>query len=227
MKQVHKLFAAKGACISGWDICMCLFCCCSGVSWAFTCNYPPPSNAVDRSFPDVRVDVYTFLPSVWKLFVLSLSMGKSCGKSSWTISGQFYIFGPWIWKRLVDVRSVVFFLLNLRYGFSLAFSCLVGHQRQQSCCDIAACYYGLGMAFLAILAPALPSIFGITALFLRYFWYFSAPHFKQFTVLYISSNSCVIWITQHYLVFTCLGSWFCQKTCMFSLSNCLKLGAWI
>ncbi|KAK4353661.1 hypothetical protein RND71_025855 [Anisodus tanguticus] len=41
-----------------------------------------------------------------------------------------------------------------------------GHQRQQSCCDIAACYYGLGMAFLAILAPALPSIFGITALFL-------------------------------------------------------------
>ncbi|KAJ8540326.1 hypothetical protein K7X08_030245 [Anisodus acutangulus] len=42
-----------------------------------------------------------------------------------------------------------------------------GHQRQQSCCDIAACYYGLGMAFLAILTPALPSIFGITALFLR------------------------------------------------------------
>ncbi|KAK4353389.1 hypothetical protein RND71_028907 [Anisodus tanguticus] len=28
-----------------------------------------------------------------------------------------------------------------------------GHQRQQSCCDVAACYYGLGMAFLAILTP--------------------------------------------------------------------------
>ncbi|KAF7142698.1 hypothetical protein RHSIM_Rhsim05G0175100 [Rhododendron simsii] len=43
-----------------------------------------------------------------------------------------------------------------------------GHQRQVSSCDIATCYYGLGMAFLAIAAPSLPCLLGITALFLRF-----------------------------------------------------------
>ncbi|MBA0654165.1 hypothetical protein Goklo_021230 [Gossypium klotzschianum] len=38
---------------------------------------------------------------------------------------------------------------------------------QASSCDIVSWYYGLGMAFLAIVAPSLPCIFGITALFLR------------------------------------------------------------
>ncbi|ESW15943.1 hypothetical protein PHAVU_007G116100 [Phaseolus vulgaris] len=42
-----------------------------------------------------------------------------------------------------------------------------GHQRQMSSCDAATWFYGLGMAFLAIAAPCLPFIFGITALFLR------------------------------------------------------------
>ncbi|XWS58434.1 hypothetical protein CRYUN_Cryun08bG0033400 [Craigia yunnanensis] len=42
-----------------------------------------------------------------------------------------------------------------------------GHQRLSSSCDIVTWYYGLGMAFLAIAAPSLPFIFGITALFLR------------------------------------------------------------
>ncbi|THF97626.1 hypothetical protein TEA_015691 [Camellia sinensis var. sinensis] len=42
-----------------------------------------------------------------------------------------------------------------------------GHQRQVSSCDIATCYYGLGMAFMAIAAPSLPCFLGITALFLR------------------------------------------------------------
>ena len=46
---------------------------------------------------------------------------------------------------------------------------VVGHQRQLSSCDVAACYYGLGAALLAIAVPALPFILGITALFLRYF----------------------------------------------------------
>lgn len=41
-----------------------------------------------------------------------------------------------------------------------------GHQRQTSC-DVAMWYYGLGMAILAVAAPSLPCIFGITALFLR------------------------------------------------------------
>ncbi|MBA0729326.1 hypothetical protein Golax_020514 [Gossypium laxum] len=39
--------------------------------------------------------------------------------------------------------------------------------RQASSCDIVTWYYGLGMAFLAIAAPSLPFIFGITALFMR------------------------------------------------------------
>ncbi|KAF8392200.1 hypothetical protein HHK36_022542 [Tetracentron sinense] len=42
-----------------------------------------------------------------------------------------------------------------------------GHQRQVSTCDAATWYYGLGMAFLAVAAPSLPCLFGITALFLR------------------------------------------------------------
>ncbi|ONI05028.1 hypothetical protein PRUPE_6G352300 [Prunus persica] len=42
-----------------------------------------------------------------------------------------------------------------------------GHQRQESLCDSATLCYGLGMAFLAIAAPSLPCLFGITALFLR------------------------------------------------------------
>ncbi|XP_027366507.1 inositol phosphorylceramide glucuronosyltransferase 1-like isoform X1 [Abrus precatorius] len=41
------------------------------------------------------------------------------------------------------------------------------HQRQMSSCDVATWFYGLGMAFLAIAAPSLPFLFGITALFLR------------------------------------------------------------
>ncbi|KAL2325364.1 hypothetical protein Fmac_024422 [Flemingia macrophylla] len=42
------------------------------------------------------------------------------------------------------------------------------HQRQMSSCDTAPWFYGLGMAFLAIAAPSLPCLFGITALFLRF-----------------------------------------------------------
>uniref|UniRef100_A0A2N9JBE1 Hexosyltransferase n=1 Tax=Fagus sylvatica TaxID=28930 RepID=A0A2N9JBE1_FAGSY len=42
-----------------------------------------------------------------------------------------------------------------------------GHQRQGLSCDVATWCYGLGMAFLAIAAPSLPCVLGITALFLR------------------------------------------------------------
>uniref|UniRef100_A0A5B7B0J2 Putative inositol phosphorylceramide glucuronosyltransferase 1 n=1 Tax=Davidia involucrata TaxID=16924 RepID=A0A5B7B0J2_DAVIN len=42
-----------------------------------------------------------------------------------------------------------------------------GHQRRVSSCDVATWYYGLGMAFLAVAAPSLPCVFGITALFMR------------------------------------------------------------
>ncbi|XP_062144687.1 inositol phosphorylceramide glucuronosyltransferase 1 isoform X2 [Alnus glutinosa] len=42
-----------------------------------------------------------------------------------------------------------------------------GHQRQELSCNVAALYYGLGMAFLAVAAPSLPCLLGVTALFLR------------------------------------------------------------
>ncbi|KAL3629085.1 Inositol phosphorylceramide glucuronosyltransferase 1 [Castilleja foliolosa] len=40
-----------------------------------------------------------------------------------------------------------------------------GHLRQLSC-DVAACYYGLGMTSIALAVPLLPCLLGITALFL-------------------------------------------------------------
>ena len=49
---------------------------------------------------------------------------------------------------------------------------VVGHQRQVSSYDAAVLYYGLGMAFLAIIAPLLPYLLGITALFVRYVPFF-------------------------------------------------------
>lgn len=42
-----------------------------------------------------------------------------------------------------------------------------GHQRQASACDFVTWYYGMGMALLAVIAPSLPAMFGVTALFLR------------------------------------------------------------
>ncbi|KAF3452377.1 hypothetical protein FNV43_RR02810 [Rhamnella rubrinervis] len=50
---------------------------------------------------------------------------------------------------------------------SFAYDSGKGHQRQASSCNLAAWYYGLGMAFLAVAAPSLPCLFGITALFMR------------------------------------------------------------
>ncbi|KAJ6360042.1 hypothetical protein OIU85_004813 [Salix viminalis] len=50
---------------------------------------------------------------------------------------------------------------------SLAYDSRKAGHRQGSSCDVAAWYYGLGMALLAVAAPSLPCIFGVTALFLR------------------------------------------------------------
>ncbi|XP_009779488.1 inositol phosphorylceramide glucuronosyltransferase 1 [Nicotiana sylvestris] len=86
----------------------------------------------------------------------------------WTFTLFFLLFGSYLhliyqWGKAVANRARQF----QAHPASLDHESGKGHQVQQSCCDIAACYYGLGMASLAILAPALPSIFGITALFLR------------------------------------------------------------
>ncbi|XP_057550127.1 inositol phosphorylceramide glucuronosyltransferase 1-like [Amaranthus tricolor] len=52
---------------------------------------------------------------------------------------------------------------------SLDYDYRKGHQRQVSSYDAAALYYGSGMAFLAIVAPLLAYLLGITALFVRNF----------------------------------------------------------
>ncbi|KAK4371364.1 hypothetical protein RND71_010839 [Anisodus tanguticus] len=86
----------------------------------------------------------------------------------WTFTLFFLLFGSYLhlvyqWGRIAANQSAQF----LAHPVALDYEPGKGHQRQQSCCDAAAWYYGLGMAFLAIAAPALPGIFGVTSLFLR------------------------------------------------------------
>ncbi|KAJ8511323.1 hypothetical protein OPV22_001757 [Ensete ventricosum] len=50
---------------------------------------------------------------------------------------------------------------------SLEYDSGKGSQRSASSCDVVACFYWLGMAVLAIVAPSLPCLLGITALFTR------------------------------------------------------------
>lgn len=65
------------------------------------------------------------------------------------------------------------------------FGLLLGHVRQLSSCDASTCYYGLVMASLALAIPLLPSLFGITALFLRYFIVSSPfPPLDMFALVY-------------------------------------------
>ncbi|GAB4855358.1 Inositol phosphorylceramide glucuronosyltransferase 1 [Ancistrocladus abbreviatus] len=86
----------------------------------------------------------------------------------WTFTIFFLLFGGYLhmiyqWGRRRATQQ----------GFSspdpheaLAYDSGKGHQRQLSC-DAATWYYVSGMAFLAIAAPSLPFLLGITALFLR------------------------------------------------------------
>ncbi|PRQ41660.1 putative glucuronosyltransferase [Rosa chinensis] len=85
----------------------------------------------------------------------------------WTFTIFFLLFGGYLhlvyqWGRTTAVQS------TLSSGpESVDDDSGKGHQRQVSLCDSASLYYGLGMAFLAVAAPSLPCLFGITALFLR------------------------------------------------------------
>ncbi|KAF2306971.1 hypothetical protein GH714_022913 [Hevea brasiliensis] len=85
----------------------------------------------------------------------------------WTFTIFFLLFGgflrlTYIWGKMTAAQVSLPSLPE-----SLDCDSGKGHLRQGSSCDVAAWYYGLGMAFLAVAAPALPCIFGITALFLR------------------------------------------------------------
>ncbi|XP_027161644.1 inositol phosphorylceramide glucuronosyltransferase 1 [Coffea eugenioides] len=86
----------------------------------------------------------------------------------WTFTIFSLLFGSYLqlishWGKIVANRAAS---LSSR-AESFDYDSGKGHQRQLSSCDVAACYYGLGAALLAIAVPALPFILGITALFLR------------------------------------------------------------
>ncbi|VFQ84957.1 unnamed protein product [Cuscuta campestris] len=84
----------------------------------------------------------------------------------WTFTLFFISFGSYL--NLVQKRGK---LMGNQVGSSrvesLAYDSAKAHQRQQSCYDMAAWNYSLGMAFLAIATPSLPCLLGVTSLFLR------------------------------------------------------------
>ncbi|KAL5061156.1 hypothetical protein RYX36_032760 [Vicia faba] len=85
----------------------------------------------------------------------------------WTFTIFIILFGGYLhliyrWGKYVASRAASSSLPE-----SLDYDSGKRHQRQMSSCDVATWYYGLGMALLAIGAPSLPCLFGITALFLR------------------------------------------------------------
>ncbi|XP_061371338.1 inositol phosphorylceramide glucuronosyltransferase 1-like isoform X1 [Gastrolobium bilobum] len=85
----------------------------------------------------------------------------------WTFTIFFILFGGYLnliyhWGKIMASQAP-----SLSHHGSSDDDSGKRHQRQIPSCDGATWYYGLGMAFLAIVAPSLPCLFGITALFLR------------------------------------------------------------
>ncbi|KAL4305745.1 hypothetical protein HN51_039731 [Arachis hypogaea] len=86
----------------------------------------------------------------------------------WTFTIFFILFGGYLhliyqWGKIVASKAVS----SLSQPGSSDYDSGKRHQRQASSCDATTWFYGLGMAFLAIAAPSLPFVFGITALFVR------------------------------------------------------------
>ncbi|KAF7805221.1 inositol phosphorylceramide glucuronosyltransferase 1 [Senna tora] len=86
----------------------------------------------------------------------------------WTFTLFFIFFGGYLhliyrWGKITASQMAS----SVSHSESSDYDSEKGHQRQISSCDVVTWFYGLGMAFLAIAAPALPGLFGITALFLR------------------------------------------------------------
>ncbi|KAG6750706.1 hypothetical protein POTOM_045215 [Populus tomentosa] len=85
----------------------------------------------------------------------------------WTFTIFFLLFGGFLHLTYLWGKRMATQAASLSpHSESLAYDSRKGH-RQGSTCDVAAWYYGLGMALLAVGAPSLPFIFGVTALFLR------------------------------------------------------------
>ncbi|KAH1083343.1 hypothetical protein J1N35_023104 [Gossypium stocksii] len=85
----------------------------------------------------------------------------------WTFTIFFLLFGAFLHLIYQRGRRIVTQLTPVSADTYLFNSDSKKDHPQASSCDIVSWYYGLGMAFLAIVAPSLPCIFGITALFLR------------------------------------------------------------
>ncbi|CAA3007904.1 inositol phosphorylceramide glucuronosyltransferase 1-like [Olea europaea subsp. europaea] len=86
----------------------------------------------------------------------------------WTLTIFFLLVGSYLhivyrWGKLIGNQSASLSL----HSESVAYDSGKGHFRMMSSCDSATWYYGLGAAFLALATPLLPSVFGVTALFLR------------------------------------------------------------
>ncbi|XP_073016287.1 LOW QUALITY PROTEIN: inositol phosphorylceramide glucuronosyltransferase 1-like [Primulina eburnea] len=86
----------------------------------------------------------------------------------WTFTIFFILFGSYLlvihqWGKHVGNQASSFSSSPASYDYDSG----KGHLRQMSSCDASAWYYGLGLASLALAAPLLPCLLGITALFLR------------------------------------------------------------
>ncbi|XP_058101644.1 inositol phosphorylceramide glucuronosyltransferase 1-like isoform X3 [Magnolia sinica] len=86
----------------------------------------------------------------------------------WTFTSFFIIFGSYLhlvyeWGKATATPGGTF----SPQGQSSDYDSGKGHQRQVSNCDTATWFYGIGMAVLAVAAPSLPCLLGITALFAR------------------------------------------------------------
>lgn len=92
----------------------------------------------------------------------SLSHDDDSGKGIFSKSRAYS--GGYVFHLTVSSSSLFFSLIVIINFMAFVFTV---HQRQISSCDAATWFYGLGIAFLAIVAPSLPCLFGITALFLR------------------------------------------------------------
>jgi hypothetical protein len=82
----------------------------------------------------------------------------------WTFTIFILLFGAYL--RLIRVWGNMVANQLVSLSSESDYDSEKGHQRLMSC-DVATWYYGFGMAFLAIATPAVPCVFGITALFAR------------------------------------------------------------
>lgn len=86
----------------------------------------------------------------------------------WTSMTFFVIFGSYLrlvynWGRMAATQTG----RNFNHVDISNYDSGKGHQRHLSDWDAVTCFYGTGIAFLAVVAPSLPCIFGVSALFAR------------------------------------------------------------